>query len=126
LNTLIPFTMISAVLIYSWMKITHLAGLVAFAALYGFFSGGIVALAPAAITTILLKDLSKLGSRMGMSFAICGLGILCGPPISGAIISSHQNYSGALAFAATVALAGSLVWILARIAAAGSGFTAKI
>jgi hypothetical protein len=44
-----------------------------------------------------------------MMFAISSLGLLCGPPISGAIIASKNDetdFVGAMLFAGTVSLVG--------------------
>ena len=50
----------------------------------------------------LTDDLSKMGVRMGMAFAVCGIALLIGQPLAGVLIQAHgggylyaQMYSGA-------------------------------
>lgn len=77
---------------------TNTAGNVAFSVLYGFFSGGVVSLAPVVLTQI-TSDLNLLGTRLGMVSVLKGIGSLIGPPISGALLKSTGNYLGLQLFA---------------------------
>ncbi|GFN17186.1 hypothetical protein AtubIFM55763_004376 [Aspergillus tubingensis] len=64
LNILLGSAIISGVLSLFWIAITDPGGLIAFAVLYGFFSGAFVAL-PAVALTSLTPNLETLGTRLG-------------------------------------------------------------
>lgn len=106
----------SAVLSLCWIAIRDEAGIIAFAALYGFSSGGFIAL-PAVVLTQLTPDASKLGTRMGMCSALCSLGSLCGTPIAGAILGTTSGYLGLQVFAGIVTVATGLLLMLTKLAA---------
>lgn len=99
LDTFIIVCAFASASIFYWISVTTAAGNIAFAAIYGFFSGGVVALATVVITSI-TPDLGRLGTRLGMVSIIKGVGSLVGPPISGAILSATGKYLGIQLFAA--------------------------
>jgi hypothetical protein len=47
---------------------------------------------PPAIVGAVTHDMSMIGTRLGMSFVACGMGLLCGPPVVGAILSATNQY----------------------------------
>lgn len=123
LNILIPCTFLSAVLILSWIRVQSEGGLIAMSVMYGFISGSIQAVVPATVA-FLCPDLSKFGTRLGMTLAIGGLGLLIGAPIAGAILDSqssadHQEYWGLLAFSGTLVFVGALLQSAARLLKVG-------
>lgn len=84
------------ILIFSWTRITSQSGLLAFCVIYGFCSGAFVSIPPACVARI-TPDLSIIGSRLGLSFFICGFGILIGTPVAGAILeitTTENQYLG--------------------------------
>ncbi|KAJ6532426.1 major facilitator superfamily domain-containing protein [Mycena capillaripes] len=73
-----------AVLILGMIGLSNIASVVILAILSGFCSGVfITVMAP--LVSILTDDLTELGLRMGLFFAIEGIGGLVGPPINGAL-----------------------------------------
>lgn len=112
LNMLIPCAAISSLLAFCWIKIRSTAGLIIFCILYGFFSGTFVSLPPTTVVS-LSPSLAVVGTRMGMSFAFAGLGLLVGTPVAGAILGSGTSFVGVQVFcgatvaAATVAILGA-------------------
>ncbi|KAB5578244.1 major facilitator superfamily domain-containing protein [Coniochaeta sp. 2T2.1] len=116
LNTTIICTLVSAVLAFGWIGCHNLGGLTVFALLYGMFSGGVVGLAPSVMVG-LTPDLTMLGARMGMSFAVNGVAVLVGSPIAGAILgdghwTSMIVFTGCFLTAAVALYAASMgfVW----------------
>jgi MFS family permease len=111
LNILIPAALISGLLGVVWIGIKNLPGMIIFAILYGFFSGGYVSLAPVAIIS-LTPDMRTLGTRMGQSFFVSSLGLLVGSPVAGEILNKTGSYLGLQLFSGlTVFLTGVLlVW----------------
>ncbi|EAQ84590.1 hypothetical protein CHGG_08604 [Chaetomium globosum CBS 148.51] len=87
LNLFGPAAAVCAALTLSMIAVTNLAGVTVIALLYGFFSGVFVALPPVCFVH-LTKDKSKIGTRIGMGMATCGLGVLASGPGGGAIIGT--------------------------------------
>ncbi|KAI0049115.1 putative MFS monocarboxylate transporter [Auriscalpium vulgare] len=126
MNTLIPCALICSILAYAWIGIDSTGGLLAFAILYGFFSGSFVSLPPSVIAN-LSPDLKVMGSRMGMSFCMNGLGILIGNPVAGAILNIQKGrFVHAQIFCATVAMAGAAFMVAARTAKVGLSLAKKV
>ncbi|KAL1638032.1 hypothetical protein SLS58_009053 [Diplodia intermedia] len=98
LRCYIMISALSGASILYWISVTNTAGNVAFSVLYGFFSGGVVSLAPVVLTHI-TPDLGLLGTRLGMVSVLKGIGSLIGPPISGALLNATGNYVGLQLFA---------------------------
>ncbi|KAK3368344.1 MFS transporter, MCP family, solute carrier family 16, member 10 [Podospora didyma] len=105
MNALLSCICISGVLIFCWIPVKTLAGLIPFAILYGFFSGAVVSLPPTAMVT-LSPDISKVGQRMGMSFSFAGFGLLVGNPIAGAILRGQSKYLGLQVFSGVTVMVG--------------------
>lgn len=110
----------SALLLYGWLGIHDLGGLVVFTLLYGLTSGGIVSVLPSATMTM-SPDMSRVGTRMGMVFMMTGFSILVGTPIAGWILGdfSEERWRGVILYSAaglTVSLMmfSASRWILWR------------
>ena len=124
LAILIPCTFFSAILILAWIQVSSQEGLIAISVMYGFISGSIQAVVPATVA-FLCPDLSKYGTRLGMTLALGGgIGLLIGAPIAGAILDSqssadHQEYWGLLVFSGTLVFLGALLQLTVRILKVG-------
>ncbi|KAJ7664591.1 MFS general substrate transporter [Mycena polygramma] len=92
-----------AVLILSMIALKSLASVVVLGVLYGFCAGVFVTLM-APLLAVLTDDMGELGLRMGLSFAMVGVGGLIGPPINGALLTAEFHwwrptlFSGVMAF----------------------------
>ncbi|EKG15939.1 Major facilitator superfamily [Macrophomina phaseolina MS6] len=111
LKTYIIISTFSGASILYWISVTNRAGNIAFSALYGFFSGGVVSLAPVVLTHI-TPDLNMLGTRLGMVSVLKGIGSLIGPPISGALLGASEDYLGLQLFAGLSLMVTALFSIL--------------
>ncbi|KAL8766517.1 MAG: hypothetical protein Q9209_006733 [Squamulea sp. 1 TL-2023] len=125
LAILVPCTLLSAVILFAWIRVNSQNGLIVAAVMYGFISGSIQAVVPATVA-FLCPDLSKFGTRLGMTLAIGGLGLLVGSPVAGAILdgqssAGHQVYWGLLVFSGTLVFVGALLQILVRVLKVGWG-----
>lgn len=117
LNTQIVLSALTAVVMFAWMGIQNMGGLMAFALFYGAFTGGVMSILPP-VTVALSPDPSRIGTRMGMVTFAAGVAVLVGPPIAGVIINDYSRtrwlsmtgYAGATTSVATILL------IFARIA----------
>lgn len=119
LNTLIPFALASALLLYAWAAVRSASGLVAFACIYGFSAAGIQSLFPATLSSLTL-DLKKAGVRMGMVFSVVSFACLTGPPLEGGLVQAGGGrYRYAQMFAGTCLVCGCLTLAAARVARTG-------
>ncbi|KAF9889297.1 hypothetical protein FE257_007406 [Aspergillus nanangensis] len=110
LNVMLPFSLFTTVVAFSWVAVNNTAGIIVFAIFYGFLSGTYVSL-PGATIVSLSPDLHVIGARIGMCFFVGGLGLLVGTPVAGAILQSYgwlgtQLFCGACLAASTVAILG--------------------
>lgn len=105
----------SSASIFYWTSVTNAAGNIAFAVLYGFFSGGVLSLAQV-VLAVITPDLGRLGTRLGMVSIIKGVGSLVGPPISGAIVNgTGGRYLGVQLFAAFGLMVTAVVSVAMRV-----------
>jgi predicted MFS family arabinose efflux permease len=76
-----------SMLLFSWIAVYNLPGYFAFCAIFGFFSGVLVSVPPASLThPILSPSLDVVGTRLGMSWSMAGMGVLVGSPVAGKLI----------------------------------------
>ncbi|KAK5169418.1 uncharacterized protein LTR77_005394 [Saxophila tyrrhenica] len=117
-NVLTPCATMCAVLQYCLISAKSSAAVIVILALYGFFSGTLVSL-PATCYVHLAGPTRRglIGTWMGMGFAFVSLGILCGTPITGAILAAY-SFTEVWIFGATFILVGSFFTILSRLAQA--------
>ncbi|KAK0515033.1 hypothetical protein JMJ35_002412 [Cladonia borealis] len=124
LNMLLPCAKISAFLAFCWISIHSTAGLVMFCLLYGFFSGTFVSLPPTTVVS-LSPNVAVVGTRMGMSFAFAGFGLLVGNPVAGAILGTGDNFTGVQAFCGGTVAAAAIFVLFARVSKVGLGLRSK-
>ncbi|KAI0950722.1 hypothetical protein AcW1_007958 [Taiwanofungus camphoratus] len=125
LNILIPCALISGVLVFCWTAVHDVGGLLAFALLYGFFSGTFVSLSPSTVAG-LTPDMRRLGARMGMNFAVAGVGLLIGSPVAGALLDLQtSHYLHAQIFCGAIVVGAGVAMVFARISKVGLVLRAK-
>ncbi|KAF2499499.1 MFS general substrate transporter [Lophium mytilinum] len=108
---------VSGVVGFSWIGIDHESNFIAFSVMWGFFSASLVTLPGSAFPNI-CPDLSRLGTRLGMSWGISSIASLIGAPIAGALLKTHtvadgtkkMNFLGVQVWSGACLLAGS-VWL---------------
>ena len=125
LNMLIPAAAITGILAFVWIGIKDLPGIIIFAILYGFFSGGFISLPPIVIVW-LTPDMRLVGTRMGQSFFIGSFGLLVGAPIAGAILGNSDNYLGLQVYSGLMILVTAILVLCARIAQVGWTLRRKV
>ena len=119
LNVMAPVSLCTGILALAWIGIKNLPGIIIFAILYGFVSGGFVSLPPVAVTT-LSPDFRKLGTRMGQAFFTSAFGLLVGAPVSGAILSHTGSYLGLQLFSGCGIVLTAILLTIARVYKVGS------
>ena len=117
LNVVIPCTLATCILGFGWVGIHSTGGLIVFCILYGFFSGAFVSIPPTVVVS-LSPHMGVVGTRMGMCFALGGLGLLCGNPVAGQLIK-QSGFATAIYFCGAVVALGAAFMIAARIAKTG-------
>ncbi|KAJ4293269.1 hypothetical protein N0V90_008551 [Kalmusia sp. IMI 367209] len=92
------------------------AAYIAFAALYGFASGGFVSLAPAQVARI--SHVQEIGVRTGVLFSSVSFAGLVGNPIAGALVDG-TNFDKLNIFAGVVMMVGGVLFVLTRMVVTG-------
>jgi predicted MFS family arabinose efflux permease len=88
--TWILCTFSSGILALSWISIEKESTFIAFSVLWGFFSAALVTVPSAAFANI-TPDLSRLGTRLGMSWSVSSIASLIGAPIAGALLKTKDG-----------------------------------
>jgi MFS family permease len=116
LNVTIFSTFASAILAFGWMGVNNLGGIVAFTILYGITSGATVVGSTVVIMTQ-SPDMSRVGTRLGMSFLFFGIAILVGTPIAGAIFGdfTRTRWLGGIGYSAAGLILGVVFMCLSWI-----------
>ena len=95
---------------------------IAFAAFYGFAQGAYVALMPA--QTAFLAPMERIGTYVGVIFAVSSMAGLVGNPIAGAIAKTKVEMVNV--FAGVLLLAGAGMFTVTRFHVAGWKVMAKV
>lgn len=126
LDTFLAICALTAATTFYWVSVSNEAGNIAFAVLYGFFSGGVVSLAPVVLTTI-TADMGRLGTRLGFVAVLKGFGSLVGPPAAGALLGATGKYLGVQLFAAfAISLTAVFTLVLRFVVAHGKMGTSEV
>lgn len=117
------------------MAVTNAGGMIVVTLLFGFFSGIFIALPPV-LFVALTEDKSKVGTRIGMGFAVIGLGVLAGGPGGGGILgtsgsgadlaSENLHWNGTWTYAGVAVLVGSAIFTVVRVMKGGSRLMVRV
>ncbi|KAK0936611.1 hypothetical protein LTR29_011849 [Friedmanniomyces endolithicus] len=124
LNMIVPCTFLAGVLCICLAAAHSVGPVIAILVLYGFCSGTLVSLPPT-IFVHLTQDRRLIGTRLGMGFAMTSLGMLSGPPISGAILNK-SSFTYVWVFGGVCTVAGSLCLLGTRVTKGGAGLMTKV
>lgn len=122
INVQTSVALMSTILTLCLLAIRNTPGLVVFSVLYGFAAGAFMGL-PAAGVVSLSADKSKIGTRLGMTLAFVGFGVLVSNPIAGAILGQDQNWVGLIVWCGVLLFASSVSMAASRIIKVGPGLT---
>jgi predicted MFS family arabinose efflux permease len=86
----------SGVFCIAWIGVDTKSSFVAFACLYGGFSGSLIPLPPS-VFPVVCPDREVLGARLGMAQAIGSVASLIGAPIAGALLTTGKGGANYLA-----------------------------
>jgi MFS family permease len=119
IQVLIFWDSVGILLLFSWIAVKSMAGMVVWTIAWGFLSGVLVT-APAASTAhpTLSPSLDVIGARLGMSWAVAAVGVLIGAPIAGALADvATADFVHAQAFAGAVMGAAVVLLVVPLVAA---------
>lgn len=106
---------VTSVLLFAWIAIKSVAGMYIFAALYGLFASALQAMFPATLAD-LTTDHKKIGTRLGMGFALSSFGVLIGSPGGGKLVEVGGNkYLYGQAFAGACGMLGFVCFLIAAL-----------
>ncbi|KAL7414241.1 MFS general substrate transporter [Mrakia frigida] len=111
-NLLIPFSLLSGILIFAWPFCVSKGSLVVFSALMGIGTGAFVSLYSPGVAQ--LGETHDIGRRMGTLTSILSFAALIGPPISGAILTRTESFLSVACFSGTIVIVGSSVMASAK------------
>jgi MFS family permease len=110
----------SGVFCIAWIGVKTPGSFIAYAVLYGCFSGALIPLAPS-VFPVVCPDVDVLGARLGMAEGIMSFANLIGSPIAGALAQINardgkQNYLGLQLFSGLIMILGAvnlcMLWVL--------------
>lgn len=125
-NLLAPCAIFTGVLMFCMIAVKSEAAIIVVALLVGFFSGVFIAMPPVCFIA-LIKDKSRIGTRVGMGFSIAALGLLIGGPAGGSILGSKDplDWAGLWAFGGVSACVAGVVYAGLRVARGGFKLSVK-
>lgn len=123
LNMLSFLSFVAGILTLCWIRMTSSAAIIVFAVLYGFFSGGMISLTPAAIANV-ADNPQDIGTYLGMGTGVISIATLIGPPINGALANTYGGFLQVQIFSGVMILAGGVIAIIAKLLF-GKGFFNK-
>lgn len=125
INSIVPITLLWAVIAFCWLGVSNVAGYYVWTAFYGALSAAFQCLTPTAVASI-SPSLDKVGTRMGMAFAIVSFASMTGPPVGGALQTADGGrFTGAQVWAACAMAVGSSMCLVARCFLAGGLLSRK-
>ncbi|KAF8143131.1 major facilitator superfamily domain-containing protein, partial [Mycena galopus ATCC 62051] len=122
MNIMTIMTIIEGVSTISWPFCRTIPSLIGISVLYGFSSGAWPALIGASIAQ--MGGMDDVGRRIGTVVTVAGIGILCGPPISGVFADSRLGYIAVGYFAGSALFVGAALIFVSRLLGA-PGFWQK-
>ncbi len=105
---------LTAVITFCWGAMTTLSGMMAFAVLFGLFSGGLIPLGSACVAQT-TPDMGHIGLRIGFMMAFASFSALSGGPASGAIKDATISWFAVFSFSASLTLFGALMLLGVRL-----------
>ncbi|KAH9942699.1 MFS general substrate transporter [Amylocystis lapponica] len=107
LNVTLPITLILCGLVFAMYGVKSTGAVIIFSILYGCISGAFVSLVPPLMAAF-ARDLDEIGVRIGLCYFIISFAILTGTPITGALLSSKDQWSRPIIFSG---VRGTVAWV---------------
>lgn len=112
------------IMAFGWMGVHTRADMYAYSVVMGFVNGAAQGIFSSAVSSF-VQDVRKMGTWIGMAFALCGFATLAGPPTMGAIIDicDGEYLWAQLWVGITIVVGGTLILVSSRLAWRKSGKT---
>eukprot|EP01038_Epipyxis_sp_PR26KG_P006516 gene6516-8956_t len=94
-------------IILLWMICVTYSSLIAFAAIFGFFAGGIISLIPTVCAS--LFGLENLGTVLGLVYSATAVGNILSAPIGGFLYDKYHRYQPSIAVVGSFVMLGGLI-----------------
>jgi len=114
INILATAAATTAILVFCWPYAQSNAAIIAFSALFGFFSGAIISGGSVAVTMCVDRP-ENVGTYMGVGMALASFSALVGPPVSGSMVERYHGFHELSYFSGTMTLFGALLAVLAKL-----------
>ncbi|KAG2135292.1 MFS general substrate transporter [Suillus clintonianus] len=112
LNTMAAFTAVAGIMTFAWPFAKNETQLIVISCLYGFSTGGFLALFT--VAALAMGKIEDAGRRVGMFMSLAALGAIAGPPISGAISTASGGFAEAGYYAGGIIMCAVVLLLLAR------------
>ncbi|KAJ7502537.1 MFS general substrate transporter [Mycena galericulata] len=104
-----------AAVIFSMIALKTVASVVIIAVMYG-FCAGVFATLQSPLMAVLTEDMGELGLRIGVAYAVVGVGVLIGPPIDGALLTNRYFWWRPALFSGLMELTGFSFFVATLVA----------
>lgn len=105
-----------------WIPASSNAALIAFAVIFGFFSGAYVSLITPLVMAV--SPMPELGFRTGIVMFACAIAGLTASPINGALVDGSSGFLGLKVWSGVFCFVGTTFVLVARIRRVGWSLTA--
>ncbi|KAH8697433.1 putative monocarboxylate transporter [Talaromyces proteolyticus] len=119
INMQTAVALVGGILTFCLVVIKNAAGLVVFCVLYGFCAGAFMGLPAAGVVSLSLEKKSMIGTRLGMTLATVGCGVLVSNPIAGAILNGRGGWIGLIVWCGVLLMASCASMAASRVAKVG-------
>jgi len=104
----------SAIILFCLHVIHKPASIIAFSAIYGASSGGLISLQSACVAQI-TPNVGMVGIKIGVLMALSSFSVLTGSPIGGALIEhNHGGWGSFISFSAAIVMGGAFILLASR------------
>ncbi|RHZ54816.1 hypothetical protein CDV55_102574 [Aspergillus turcosus] len=118
-NVLAAAGISSGILALCWQRVQGNAGILVFAAVYGFCSGAIISGTSVSLASV-PRDPKNIGTYLGMGMGVASLAALVGPPISGALVDRYHGFSPVADFCGVICLFGAGLAVVVKVVSGNS------
>ena len=103
---------LSCVLAFTFLAVHSAAGLIVWSIVFGSVAGAFMGLPASGIVRISLRE-KRIGTRIGMTLGVVGIGVLIAEPVAGAILKSKGSWLGVVGWAGSLMGVGATFLALA-------------
>jgi len=107
-NILASVSLINGILILCWTLARTNAGIIVWAAVFGFFSGGQFGVFPSALASV-TPNPQFMGTYIGQAVAVASIAALTGSPLGGALITKYGYFHATIFAGISFLVGGALI-----------------